>query len=158
MLTATVTVSASVNPTLLEGNVINAIEVIGDFPSVIVSFIFASIVCDTIEWVSSMIWVIFKRVFSIHLACDCDRRGSFSLACRGADGQCPCLRNYAGRQCDRCQVGNYDFPYCRNCNCQSAGLLLSNEAPTGCYSDNPVSTVEKSLFCSTFSFYVLKEK
>ena len=75
----------------------------------------------------------------LSLACNCDRRGSFTLTCRSADGQCPCLRNYGERDCSKCQIGFYDFPYCRNCNCHSAGIVVSKETPTGCYKNNPVS-------------------
>ena len=59
--------------------------------------------------------------------------------CRSADGQCPCLRNYGSRACNKCQVGYFDFPYCRSCNCHSAGIIVTNDRPTGCYQDNPVT-------------------
>ena len=72
-------------------------------------------------------------------ACNCDRRGSFTRTCRRYDGQCPCLRNYGGRQCHQCRVGYFDFPSCRCCNCVPAGIMLTPEAPTGCYQYDPVS-------------------
>ncbi|XP_066931784.1 laminin subunit alpha-like [Clytia hemisphaerica] len=76
--------------------------------------------------------------FNFHFsACSCDRRGSFTLTCRSTDGQCPCLRNYAGRACGQCQIGFFDFPYCRSCNCHSAGIVVTKETPTGCYRKNP---------------------
>ena len=91
-------------------------------------------------------------------ACNCDRRGSFTRTCRRYDGQCPCLRNYGGRQCNQCRVGYFDFPSCRSCNCVPAGILLTPEAPTGCYQYDPVSAhCVKSAYIQSFSgLYIAK--
>lgn len=52
------------------------------------------------------------------LACEClTRFGAVNNNCRREDGQCPCKSAFAGRQCDQCAAGYYEFPYCRGiCN------------------------------------------
>lgn len=37
--------------------------------------------------------------------------------------QCPCLQNFAGKRCDQCMTGFYQFPECLACNCDSNGAI-----------------------------------
>lgn len=45
-------------------------------------------------------------------ACTCDRRFSTGR-CFDGDGQCECLENYSGPNCDQCNEGFYGFPNCK---------------------------------------------
>ena len=38
--------------------------------------------------------------------------GSDGDVCDLGTGQCACKANYAGRQCDQCRDGFYDYPDC----------------------------------------------
>uniref|UniRef100_A0A0N5ARB5 Laminin subunit alpha n=1 Tax=Syphacia muris TaxID=451379 RepID=A0A0N5ARB5_9BILA len=54
---------------------------------------------------------------SASFPCYCSHEGSKSFSCEKYGGQCLCRPNIIGRQCDQCEPGYYDFPYCRKCNC-----------------------------------------
>ena len=45
--------------------------------------------------------------------CHCDKRGSTSLECDRIGGQCKCRPGVVGRNCSRCQTGEYNFPFCK---------------------------------------------
>ncbi|XP_066271321.1 laminin subunit alpha-2-like [Branchiostoma lanceolatum] len=53
--------------------------------------------------------------------CDCDPVGSEGSDCDLTTGQCKCLNDFSGRQCNMCQFGFHDFPNCRECTCNQAG-------------------------------------
>jgi len=62
-------------------------------------------------------------------ACACDASGApNATTCKRGDpstsaeaGQCPCLENYATKQCSACKTGFYAFPECAECACFAAG-------------------------------------
>ncbi|XP_071940937.1 laminin-like protein epi-1 [Antedon mediterranea] len=51
--------------------------------------------------------------------CQCNLHGSLDYFCNELGGQCPCRKQFTGRQCDRCKIGYFDFPHCRDCECLS---------------------------------------
>ncbi|KAI8499214.1 Laminin subunit alpha-2, partial [Branchiostoma belcheri] len=53
--------------------------------------------------------------------CDCDPTGSEGSDCDLTTGQCKCLDDFSGRQCNMCQFGYHNFPTCRECTCNQAG-------------------------------------
>ncbi|KAI8485487.1 laminin subunit, partial [Branchiostoma belcheri] len=56
--------------------------------------------------------------------CECHMNGTAGFTCSvEGDGQCPCKYNYAGRYCEGCALGYYNFPECLPCNCDEAGSL-----------------------------------
>ncbi|XP_078680702.1 laminin subunit alpha-5-like isoform X1 [Branchiostoma floridae x Branchiostoma belcheri] len=58
------------------------------------------------------------------LFCECHMNGTAGFTCSvEGDGQCPCKYNYAGRYCEGCALGYYNFPECLPCNCDEAGSL-----------------------------------
>ena len=52
--------------------------------------------------------------------CNCNEQFSTGR-CFNGDGQCECKANYAGKKCDQCSVGYYDFPDCKPCQCNPTG-------------------------------------
>lgn len=38
-------------------------------------------------------------------------------------GQCPCKTNFAGKNCDKCADGYYNFPDCLSCSCDEPGSV-----------------------------------
>lgn len=47
-----------------------------------------------------------------------------------------CREGFAGRRCDRCAGGYFNFPRCERCNCNRAGSLPANGSePIGCDDD-----------------------
>ncbi|XP_071808051.1 laminin subunit alpha-like isoform X2 [Asterias amurensis] len=69
------------------------------------------------------------------LPCECNRQGSLSFNCDALGGQCQCQNNIAGRRCDRCKIGYYDFPNCYRCSCRSG---VCNEVTGECICPNNV--------------------
>ncbi|XP_071954463.1 laminin subunit alpha-like [Antedon mediterranea] len=53
------------------------------------------------------------------LSCDCNIDGSLNYYCEELGGQCPCRDHVTGRRCERCMIGFYGFPLCRECRCLS---------------------------------------
>ena len=51
----------------------------------------------------------------IFLACECNDVGSIGDTCNDQNGQCECQINFAGKTCDRCKDGYFDYP---SCNCK----------------------------------------
>lgn len=45
-------------------------------------------------------------------ACVCDLRFSTGR-CFDGEGNCECLENYSGSQCNQCNEGYYGFPNCK---------------------------------------------
>nr|XP_033789765.1 laminin subunit alpha-3 [Geotrypetes seraphini] len=69
-----------------------------------------------------------KQSFSYHPlvgceGCNCSGDGvKFpSAECDKDSGQCKCKPRIAGRQCNHCAPGYYDFPGCISCGCDRAG-------------------------------------
>lgn len=67
-------------------------------------------------------------VFDGATSCDCNPTGSETKKCSEFGGQCQCIRNVVGRQCDKCPVGYYGFgpDGCKACDCDSIGSLDNN--------------------------------
>ncbi|KAG9356119.1 hypothetical protein JZ751_000963 [Albula glossodonta] len=87
------------------------------------------------------------------LPCECNQAGSTGPTCAPMGGQCPCKPNIIGRQCTRCAVGHYGFPYCRACNC---GKRLCDEVTGQCIC--PPQTVQPACdecVIYTFSYHPL---
>uniref|UniRef100_F6UDP9 Usherin n=1 Tax=Monodelphis domestica TaxID=13616 RepID=F6UDP9_MONDO len=60
--------------------------------------------------------------------CECDSLGTLADAvCDQISGQCPCLPNHQGRQCNQCKPGFYVSPGnktgCLPCSCHTAGAV-----------------------------------
>ncbi|XP_074120778.1 usherin [Sminthopsis crassicaudata] len=60
--------------------------------------------------------------------CECDSLGTLTGAiCDQISGQCPCLPNHQGRQCNHCKPGFYVSPGnktgCLPCSCHTAGAV-----------------------------------
>ena len=49
--------------------------------------------------------------------------GSEVDICDLGDGQCVCKANYAGRQCDQCRDGYFNYPDCDGCDCDPRGTV-----------------------------------
>ncbi|KAJ8372354.1 hypothetical protein AAFF_G00290230 [Aldrovandia affinis] len=87
------------------------------------------------------------------LPCGCDKGGSTGPTCAPEGGQCPCKPNIIGRQCTRCAIGHYGFPYCRACGC---GRRLCDEVTGQCIC--PPQTVRPTCDecqTQTFSYHPL---
>ncbi|KAL8590461.1 hypothetical protein ACOMHN_011674 [Nucella lapillus] len=52
--------------------------------------------------------------------CECDLRVSTG-ECEEGSGRCLCRQEYAGLNCDRCNVGYYGYPDCIPCDCHING-------------------------------------
>lgn len=68
-------------------------------------------------------------VFDGAKSCDCNPTGSdHTSKCEKFGGQCSCIKNVVGRQCDKCAVGYYGFgpDGCKACDCDSIGSLDNN--------------------------------
>ncbi|ESO94906.1 hypothetical protein LOTGIDRAFT_144813 [Lottia gigantea] len=52
--------------------------------------------------------------------CQCDLRISTG-ECEEGSGRCLCRIEFAGENCDRCNVGYYDYPNCKPCDCNING-------------------------------------
>ena len=51
------------------------------------------------------------------VVCNCNPQGARDNFCDSLTGQCLCLTNIRGRQCDQCYRGMFNFPYCKHCQC-----------------------------------------
>ena len=51
--------------------------------------------------------------------CDCHHQGSQNMFCDQESGQCLCntAQPTFGRRCDECKPGFWNFPNCRQCEC-----------------------------------------
>lgn len=58
---------------------------------------------------------------SVLSACECHVEGSSNGICDVSSGNCSCKSNYAGRTCDICENGYYNYPECRYCDCDESG-------------------------------------
>ena len=83
--------------------------------------------------------------------CACSNVGSLSTFCRSRDGQCQCRRNFQGQKCNECRIGFYDFPSCKACNCNPAGIKLLPGQTNGCGSVNNVRYTWHQLETGKFS-------
>ena len=45
--------------------------------------------------------------------------GSDGDVCDLVTGQCACKANYAGRTCDQCRDGYFNYPDCEDCDCDT---------------------------------------
>ena len=79
-----------------------------------------------------------RLIFFCPLACACNNLGSLSAFCRSRDGQCQCRRNFQGQKCNDYRIGFYDFPSCKACNCNPAGIKLLPGQTNSCGSVNIV--------------------
>ena len=62
-------------------------------------------------------------------ACNCDRVGANSKLCDSTTGQCSCISNVVGRQCNQCPANHFGFPSCKKCQCN--GHSTSCDPVTG---------------------------
>lgn len=68
------------------------------------------------------------------MPCNCSAVGSTSQICDHS-GKCPCLTNFAGKRCDACMAGFYQFPECLPCNCDTngaIGITCNNDGQCNC--------------------------
>ena len=64
-----------------------------------------------------LFWLIFF-FFNYLSECNCHEIGSRDRFCNDdQSGQCTCIENVSGRQCDMCRPGFWGFPQCRSCQC-----------------------------------------
>lgn len=61
------------------------------------------------------------------------------MFCSQRKGQCQCRRNFGGVKCNRCRIGYYDFPTCKQCSCNPAGMLVLPGQENTCGNANDVS-------------------
>ena len=89
-------------------------------------------------------------------ACACNSLGSLSMFCRSRDGQCQCRRKFQGQKCNECRIGFYDFPRCKACGCNPAGIKLLPGQTNGCGSVNNVRIrwLYAEFFLSLFYIWV----
>ncbi|VDN07204.1 unnamed protein product [Thelazia callipaeda] len=64
--------------------------------------------------------------------CVCNELGTNKTvgACNRATGQCPCLSNVVGKECDACAPHHFDLASgkgCEPCGCDPTGVILSND-------------------------------
>lgn len=52
-----------------------------------------------------------RDLLSLHPVCRCDGAGVADSVC-SPSGQCVCLTNYGGQECDACAPGYYGYPDC----------------------------------------------
>ncbi|CAF1033067.1 unnamed protein product [Didymodactylos carnosus] len=59
--------------------------------------------------------------------CQCRIEGVVSqrMDCALKNGQCYCRENVAGRTCDHCASGHFNYPHCMKCDCDQAGTVDS---------------------------------
>ena len=61
--------------------------------------------------VKIILWTAIE--INLFLACACSTDyGAVDEECRREDGQCSCKAGFAGRQCEQCAAGYYQYPYC----------------------------------------------
>ena len=53
-------------------------------------------------------------------ACGCDSLGSKGVSCDDG-GVCNCKKDFVGMKCDTCAPDRYNYPLCKECNCDPAG-------------------------------------
>uniref|UniRef100_A0A8C8SHJ6 Laminin subunit alpha 3 n=1 Tax=Pelusios castaneus TaxID=367368 RepID=A0A8C8SHJ6_9SAUR len=90
--------------------------------------------------------------------CNCSSRGVVNVAnpeCEKNNGQCKCRPGIIGRQCDRCDLGSYNFPDCIPCKCNRDGTVPDVCDPqTGvCLCKENVEGTECDI-CRQGSFYL----
>lgn len=55
-----------------------------------------------------------KRMLPLSfLGCECNSVGSVSHVCDKDSGNCTCKSKYAGRTCNQCEAGYYNYPTCK---------------------------------------------
>ncbi|XP_043921292.1 laminin subunit alpha-3 isoform X3 [Protopterus annectens] len=64
-------------------------------------------------------------------ACDCSNQGVERPGCDAVTGQCYCRTGFHGISCDHCAIGYFNFPFCQECSCNTAGTTLQVCNPTG---------------------------
>lgn len=79
-------------------------------------------------------------------ACDCNSIGAVDNECDVVTGQCKCHPNTYGRECDQCYPGYWDFPNCKQCECN--GHTPHCDSRTGeCVSCNDFTTGSHCELC-----------
>ena len=59
------------------------------------------------------------------LACNCHPDGTNGNMVCDATGQCTCSAGHTGQKCEKCKMGFYGFPACKDCECDLAGSVNS---------------------------------
>ena len=60
-----------------------------------------------------MNWSIFSLIDQfIVVECDCYYNGTRNDACLPRNDACPCKYNFAGKYCNECRAGFFNFPSC----------------------------------------------
>ena len=82
--------------------------------------------------------------------CQCATAGTvgYSEKCEAYGGQCECKPNVIGRDCSRCEVGYYNWPNCRKCNCVGNTVCDENTGECLC----PANTSEDCLTCQNDAY------
>ncbi|XP_008557031.1 laminin subunit alpha [Microplitis demolitor] len=69
--------------------------------------------------------------------CNCSPAGVLNgdMQCDLLNGTCKCKENVVGRQCDKCQNGYTQFPYCEACDCDFKGTTaeICDQYTAECY-------------------------
>lgn len=77
--------------------------------------------------------------------------GSESQQCDTVSGMCSCIKGYQGFSCDQCVEGFYNFPNCKECACNRAGVIDDTCDACVCECDGvgqcfcKVTVIQKSL-------------
>ena len=58
--------------------------------------------------------------------CACDTNRSISSICNTTTGSCSCRDNFIGTRCEECNIDYYQYPECRQCDCNVAGSISTN--------------------------------
>nr|XP_014340901.1 PREDICTED: laminin subunit alpha-5-like [Latimeria chalumnae] len=54
-------------------------------------------------------------------ACQCYNPGVLTRECDSETGECKCRTGFQGFYCESCAVGYFNYPYCQECRCNTAG-------------------------------------
>ncbi|XP_064409675.1 laminin subunit alpha-3 isoform X2 [Latimeria chalumnae] len=53
--------------------------------------------------------------------CQCYNPGVLTRECDSETGECKCRTGFQGFYCESCAVGYFNYPYCQECRCNTAG-------------------------------------